>query len=35
MVSKKGKYGKFYGCTNFPKCKNTIKADSNRKTSYY
>ncbi|WP_420869617.1 topoisomerase DNA-binding C4 zinc finger domain-containing protein [Cohnella ginsengisoli] len=22
MVVRSGKYGKFYGCTNFPKCGN-------------
>ena len=25
MVKKKGKYGEFWGCSNYPKCKNTIK----------
>lgn len=25
MTSKDGKYGKFLGCTNYPKCKNIIK----------
>ncbi|MEK7586302.1 MAG: topoisomerase DNA-binding C4 zinc finger domain-containing protein, partial [Patescibacteria group bacterium] len=25
MVEKRGKYGIFYGCSNYPKCKNIIK----------
>lgn len=26
MIKKKGKYGYFYGCINFPKCNYTVKA---------
>ena len=26
MVSRKGRYGVFYSCSNYPKCKNAIKA---------
>lgn len=25
MVERAGKYGKFYGCSNYPKCKNLLK----------
>ena len=25
LIIKKGKYGKFYGCQNFPKCRYTLK----------
>jgi len=25
MVPRKGKYGNFLGCSNFPECKNTMK----------
>ena len=25
MLERKGKYGKFYGCSKFPKCKNIMK----------
>ena len=25
LVLRKGKYGEFYGCPNFPKCKYTLK----------
>ncbi|WP_378186835.1 NERD domain-containing protein [Aquimarina sp. W85] len=28
LVVRKGKYGKFYGCTNFPKCRFTMKKKS-------
>lgn len=24
MIEKIGKYGKFYGCSNYPTCKNTM-----------
>jgi len=27
MVEKLGKYGIFYACSNYPKCKNTIKIE--------
>ena len=27
LIDKKGRYGKFYGCTNYPECKYGIKAD--------
>ena len=27
MVARKGKYGDFLGCTNYPKCKNTKNID--------
>jgi hypothetical protein len=26
LVLRKGKYGSFYGCKNYPKCKYTLKA---------
>ena len=26
LIPKNGKYGKFYGCQNFPKCRYTYKA---------
>jgi len=26
LVIKNSRYGPFYGCTNFPKCKATLKA---------
>jgi DNA helicase IV len=25
MVPRSGKFGRFYGCSNFPKCKQTMK----------
>jgi DNA topoisomerase-1 len=25
MLERKGKYGKFYGCSGFPKCRNIMK----------
>ncbi|WP_218841479.1 topoisomerase DNA-binding C4 zinc finger domain-containing protein [Winogradskyella undariae] len=25
MVKRSGRFGKFLGCTNYPKCKNTIQ----------
>ena len=25
LVLRKGKYGEFYGCSNYPKCKYTMK----------
>jgi len=28
MVSRKGKFGKFWGCINFPKCRGHQKEDS-------
>ena len=28
LVLKNGKYGEFYGCANYPKCKYTMKKDS-------
>ena len=28
MVERKGKYGKFYGCSGFPKCRNIMKTVS-------
>jgi hypothetical protein len=28
LIIKKGQYGKFYGCSNFPICKYTLNADS-------
>lgn len=24
MVERKGKYGRFYGCSNYPRCKHTM-----------
>lgn len=27
LVKKKGKYGRFYGCQNFPKCRYTLKVN--------
>jgi hypothetical protein len=32
MVLKKGKFGDFYGCSNYPNCKNIIKRGSYDKT---
>ena len=32
MLLREGKYGKFYGCSNYPDCQNTkpyIKIDTN------
>ncbi|WP_168625666.1 UvrD-helicase domain-containing protein [Cryobacterium sp. BB307] len=28
MVKRKGKFGSFLGCSNFPKCRNTMKVDA-------
>ncbi len=28
MVLREGKFGKFYGCSNYPKCKNIINAEN-------
>lgn len=25
LVARKGQYGEFYGCSNFPKCRYTLK----------
>jgi len=25
LIEKSGKYGKFYGCSNYPKCRYTLK----------
>lgn len=25
LVERKGRYGRFYGCSNYPKCRYTIK----------
>ncbi|QQT00718.1 topoisomerase DNA-binding C4 zinc finger domain-containing protein [Peribacillus psychrosaccharolyticus] len=27
MVKRKGKYGSFYGCSNFPTCRSTVKVE--------
>ena len=29
LIRRKGKYGKFYGCTNYPKCKHTEQITNN------
>ena len=29
LVLRKGKYGSFYGCSNYPKCRYTLKTDEN------
>jgi len=27
MILRKGEYGRFYGCSKFPKCRHTEQAD--------
>lgn len=32
MVLRKGKYGEFYGCSNYPRCRNTMNAKQTNQT---
>lgn len=29
MILRRGRYGEFWGCVSFPKCKNTIRISKN------
>jgi hypothetical protein len=35
LMKKTGRYGEFYGCSNFPKCKHTAKLNLGSKTERY
>lgn len=30
LIKRKGKFGQFYGCSNFPKCRFTKKVNGNK-----